>query len=110
MKLVAVLFIFVSLSLVFATGCAQNSSVVAIKADNKPTTTKPAETAEDIARITPKEAKDTVEAGKAIIIDTRPAEAYKAEHIKGSINIPLGEAENRINELPKNKQLIFYCS
>ena len=67
--------------------------------------------AEDEAqRISLKDAKAAYDGGNALFIDTRPDSAYKGEHIKGAINIPAGETDKHIAELPKNKQLIFYCS
>lgn len=44
----------------------------------------------------------------ALIIDLRDEEAYAEKHVKGAINIPYGELENR-KDLPMNKILVFYC-
>jgi 3-mercaptopyruvate sulfurtransferase SseA len=64
----------------------------------------------DAKRISLKEAKDAYDAGTALIVDTRSADAYNSERIKSSINIPYGDLEKRIDELSKDKQIIFYCS
>src|SRR5262245_35296660 len=61
---------------------------------------------QEAKRISLADAKAAYDAGKAVIIDSRVATAYQAEHIKGAINIPVDETEKRIGELPKNKQLI----
>ena len=90
--------------------CNSANSTNATKTVNKPTETKPAANADNITRIGLPEAKAAAEAGTAIIIDARDINAYNSEHIKGSISIPLSEIGNRIGELPKDKQLIFYCS
>jgi 3-mercaptopyruvate sulfurtransferase SseA len=78
-------------------------------ANNQPTQT--AATPDDgAARITLAEAKADYDAGKAIFIDSRGAESYKAEHIKGAINITLGEFEAKYKSIPTDKKIIVYCS
>ncbi len=44
------------------------------------------------------------------VIDVRNADEWNAGAISGALNIPLGELENRLDELDRNKELIFYCS
>jgi len=70
----------------------------------------PAHAEDEAKRISLKDAKEAVDAGTAVVIDTRAGAAYKSEHIKGSISMPVDEVEKRYGELPKDKQLIFYCS
>jgi 3-mercaptopyruvate sulfurtransferase SseA len=107
MKILRIMPAIALFSLLFVIGCQQTATTKSM--DNKVNANKPAAPA-DIARISIEDAKKAVEAGTAVIIDTRSAEAYKAEHIKGSLNIPTEETAKRIAELPKDKQLIFYCS
>lgn len=47
-----------------------------------------------------------------VIIDSRQADQYAEEHIKGAINIPLAEMEQNqaLPDLPKAARLVFYCS
>ena len=47
--------------------------------------------------------------GKIVVIDTRAPDAYAEEHIPGAINIPTDELPRRLNELPKDKELVPYC-
>ena len=61
-------------------------------------------------RITRDEAVKLVASKKAVYIDVRGKDQYDLEHIKGAINIPLGEIPARLKELPKNKFLITYCA
>lgn len=45
----------------------------------------------------------------AVLIDVRtPAEVAEGA-VAGSINIPLQEAEQRLGEFPKDKDLLIYC-
>lgn len=46
----------------------------------------------------------------AVILDVRTAGEYATGHIKGSINIPLGEIRNRYTELNPAKTYITTCS
>lgn len=62
------------------------------------------------ARITVTELKDLVDKNAVLIVDTRGPEAYIGEHIKGAINIPAGTIVNRLNELPRDKMIVAYCS
>jgi rhodanese-related sulfurtransferase len=43
------------------------------------------------------------------IIDVRPASAYESGHVPTAKSFPSSEIEDRLNELPKDKYLIFYC-
>ncbi|HYJ46700.1 MAG TPA: rhodanese-like domain-containing protein [Pyrinomonadaceae bacterium] len=63
-----------------------------------------------VRRITTVELRDMVDKGTAVVIDTRDAASYKANHIKGSINIPVNDVASRIGELPRDKMIAAYCS
>ena len=47
--------------------------------------------------------------GKVMVIDVRSPDEYLNMHIPGAINIPNGELQNRLAELPKQKQIITAC-
>jgi rhodanese-related sulfurtransferase len=47
---------------------------------------------------------------QAVVLDVRQPEEYREGHIAGSKLIPLGELNRRINELPKNKEIICVCA
>ncbi len=68
------------------------------------------ETENDMKRISVDQAKAAYDKDGVVIVDTRAADHYKQEHIKGAINIPSNEFQNRYKELPTNKQIIAYCS
>lgn len=44
-----------------------------------------------------------------LILDVREPAEYAFSHIQGAITIPLGELENRINELNKDKNIYVVC-
>ena len=64
----------------------------------------------DVPRISPEDAKKEYDNGTAVIIDSRAEAAFKQEHVKGALNIPLGSPESRFSEIPKGKKIIVYCS
>ncbi|OGO05872.1 MAG: hypothetical protein A2Y73_01330 [Chloroflexi bacterium RBG_13_56_8] len=63
---------------------------------------------EQVQRITPADAKALVDAGSAVLFDTRSDEAYQAKHIVGALSFPEAEQETLVGMLPADKTLIFY--
>jgi rhodanese-related sulfurtransferase len=51
-----------------------------------------------------------VKEGTAVVIDVRTQDSYDIAHIPGAKLIPSGEILNHVNELPKDKLIITYCS
>ena len=43
------------------------------------------------------------------MLDVRPAEEYRAGHIPGALSIPLAELKARLQELPKDREVVAYC-
>lgn len=70
----------------------------------------PADPVAAAPRISVAEAKKALDAGKAILVDVRSSMSYDQEHAKGSISLPLYDLPNRAAELPKDKQIIAYCT
>ena len=70
----------------------------------------PADPAAEAPRISVTEAKKAIDAGKAILVDVRAAMSYEQEHAKGAISLPTHEVAARMSELPKDKQIIAYCT
>lgn len=44
-----------------------------------------------------------------MLLDVRTAEEYANGHIKGALLIPVQELQQRISEVPKDKQVYIYC-
>lgn len=65
---------------------------------------------ESAKRIDRPEAIEMVKDGKAVWVDVRPKDQYEIGHIKGALNIPLGDLITRIKELPPHKYIITYCA
>jgi NADPH-dependent 2,4-dienoyl-CoA reductase/sulfur reductase-like enzyme/rhodanese-related sulfurtransferase len=52
--------------------------------------------------------EDTRDAG-TFILDVREPREFRAGHIDGAVNIPLNELRGRLDELPKDKEILAYC-
>ncbi len=66
--------------------------------------------ADNARRITAEELHKLWEKNEVLIIDTRAEPAFKQEHIKGAISMPTGTVLSRIDELPRNKMIVAYCT
>ncbi len=47
--------------------------------------------------------------GDIVVLDVRPADEYLSRHLPFARSIPLGELQQRIGELPKNRPIVAYC-
>ncbi|HXA20050.1 MAG TPA: rhodanese-like domain-containing protein [Thermoanaerobaculia bacterium] len=72
-----------------------------------PTAQAPLESAR---RITREEAIKLVKEKKAVYVDVRAKDSYDQGHIKGAINIPLGDILTRLREIPPKTFIITYCA
>jgi rhodanese-related sulfurtransferase/DNA-binding transcriptional ArsR family regulator len=55
------------------------------------------------------ELKARLKADSVILLDVRPAEEYAAGHIAGAVSIPHDELEDRLREIPRDKEVVAYC-
>jgi rhodanese-related sulfurtransferase len=47
--------------------------------------------------------------GDVVLVDVRPREEFEAGHIDGARSIPVDELEQRMAELPADREVIAYC-
>ncbi len=45
-----------------------------------------------------------------LLVDCRPVEDFKKNHIPGAVNIPDEEIKDNLEQLKKAKQVVFYCA
>jgi rhodanese-related sulfurtransferase len=48
-------------------------------------------------------------ANQIVILDTRDPDSFAKEHIPNAVNIPTDDLRRRMNELPRNKEIVPYC-
>ncbi len=47
--------------------------------------------------------------GLVTVLDVRPAEEFESGHIPGAINMPVGDIERCIQDIPARQEVIAYC-
>ncbi|NIM52654.1 MAG: metalloregulator ArsR/SmtB family transcription factor [Gemmatimonadales bacterium] len=52
---------------------------------------------------------ERVRSGQVTVLDVRPREEYHSAHIPGAISVPLGELERRLEDLPRDRDVVAYC-
>ena len=50
-----------------------------------------------------------IKSGDVLVIDVRPLDEYKSGHITEALSIPLSELKRKIDEIPKNMEVVAYC-
>ena len=88
-------------------GAAQTNPTPTNKTEATP---KPEDPLANVPRISLAEAKKAFDEGNVVFVDTRAEVSYKAEHVKGALNIPAEAFQTRYAEVPKDKKIITYCS
>jgi rhodanese-related sulfurtransferase len=64
---------------------------------------------DEVEEIGRDELLDRLRRGNAVLVDVRPADEFESGHIEGARSIPLDELEQRMNELPKSREVVAYC-
>jgi 3-mercaptopyruvate sulfurtransferase SseA len=110
MRLILSFFVMGLLAALAQSGCnsaeQRNKSAgpVAVASPGAPAATDGAR------RVTVTELKDLLARNEAVVIDVRNEASYNAGHISGAKLIPEAEILNHIDQLPKNKLIVTYCS
>lgn len=50
-----------------------------------------------------------MQAGDVTVLDVRPADEFAAGHVPGARSIPLKELRARLEELPRDQEVVAYC-
>ena len=62
-----------------------------------------------VCRVTAEEVKARLDRGDALIlVDVRKESVSARGHIPGAVCLPITEFENRLEDLPPDKSLVFY--
>ena|SRR5690348_3924776 len=103
-------FLLVMLVLVTAAVVISCNAVDKAHSQQKTQLEPPTEYADGARRITIAELEALVKNNEAVVIDVRNQAMYDAGHIPGAKLIPAGEIQNHLDELPKDKMIVTYCS
>ncbi len=63
-----------------------------------------------VQRITTVELRAMMDRNEAVVIDVRGEDSYNAGHIKGALLMSTDKLLTRLNELPRDKMIVAYCS
>ena len=66
--------------------------------------------ADEARRISAEELHKLWEKKDVLIIDTRGEPDYKAGHIPGAISVPANTVATKLEELPRTKMIVAYCT
>ena len=47
--------------------------------------------------------------GDGVVLDVRPADEYEAGHLHGAVSIPIDELVDRLDEIPRDAEVVAYC-
>jgi|SRR5215213_6358081 len=110
MRFILTMLLVAAFAVAGFTACRNASTTSSNSTKTAANQPKTAEHTDDAPRISLADAKKDFDSGNAVFVDTRAEIAYKAEHVKGSINVPMEAVEMRYKEIPTDKKIIAYCS
>jgi predicted nucleic acid-binding Zn ribbon protein len=64
----------------------------------------------DVPRISVQDAKARLDAGSAVFVDVRSRGQFNASRVPGALSIPIDGFETRYGEVPRNIEIITYCT
>jgi predicted sulfurtransferase len=108
MRFISLTAAAVLVALTVLTGCnsKEGTKTAAVKVPSQ----APAQVGDGVRRITPEELKAEIARNDVVIVDVRGEPAYKQGHIKGARLIPATEILAHVDELPRDKMIVTYCS
>ena len=53
--------------------------------------------------------RSRIEKGDVVVLDVRPSDEYRSGHVSGAISIPIDELDQRLSEIPRDRQIVAYC-
>jgi rhodanese-related sulfurtransferase len=105
-------FVLVVISVVGLSAC-NSKEMIASPAPSTPPAEQektPPPANDGAPRITAAELHDLWVKGKVLVIDTRLDDAYKQSHINGAISVPVTEFVAKMDQLPRDKKIVAYCT
>ncbi len=61
-------------------------------------------------RITMASLKDLMNRNDVVLVDSRSPESYQESHAEGAINVPFGQVQEHMGQLPEKKWIVTYCT
>lgn len=86
--------------------CGDHPTITELK---DTTQTCSAEALSAVRRLAPAELMTLRRSASALVIDVREQAEYAVAHLENAVNIPVGELQRRIAELPSSRTTVFVC-
>ena len=64
---------------------------------------------DELEPVSRKELLERLRCGSATVLDVRPEDEFRQGHVPGALNIPLSQLEQRLAELPVDREVVAYC-
>lgn len=65
----------------------------------------------EVPRITPQELKRQLDSSQEIlVVDSRSLAEFQQRHIAGAVSVPYAEVQARLGELPRDQEIVLYCT
>jgi hypothetical protein len=64
----------------------------------------------NVPRISLDETRGKLDSGQVVLVDVRSRDSYDKSPAVGAISIPEGELSSRLDELPRDKEIVLYCT
>lgn len=64
---------------------------------------------DEMDAMTAEELERRIENDDILVLDVRPAEEYRTGHIPGARSLPIDQIEDRLDELPEDREIVAYC-
>ena len=106
MRLRFIYFVMILAAAIIVTSCNATDTTSYQKPSSTPETKYP----DGVRRVTTDELETLIKEGEAFVVDVRSQDAFDLGHIPESRLIPAGEILNHVNELPRDKTIVTYCS
>ena len=64
---------------------------------------------DDLEPVPAQDLLERVRDGLVTVLDVRPPEEYAQGHVAGALNVPLDRLQDRLKELPTDREVVAYC-
>ena len=106
-------FVLIGLAVAGLSACNSKELIASQQPSSSPVADQqktPPPASDGAPRITAEELHDLWVKNQVLVIDTRAEEAYKLAHIKGSKSVPVSDFVAKMDQLPKDKKIVAYCT
>jgi rhodanese-related sulfurtransferase len=63
-----------------------------------------------VQRLAVEDLRAKMNRNEVTVVDVRDAASFRSKHIAGAINIPFASIETMLDQIPKDKPVVTYCS